>query len=150
MLLDCPSGFLYITGMTVWEDLLLKNGDDIADFSRGLKKEPEVRQAFVRFKVDTGAHRNVITRDVFERLGLRKEGRQRFKMAGGQSAVLDISSPMEINWRGRRITLDAAIAPEGANNLLSITAMELLDVMPDPSRGCLVGIHGDDYINELE
>ncbi|GAB6391722.1 MAG: hypothetical protein MdMp014T_1095 [Treponematales bacterium] len=26
-----------------------------------------------------------------------------------------------------------------------ITAMELLDVMPDPSKGCLVGVHGDNY-----
>jgi len=136
--------------MTVWEDLLLKNAGDLELAAHGFKTEPEVRQASVRFKVDTGAHRNVITRDVFEKLGLRKEGEQRFKMAGGQSAVLDIASPMEITWRGRRITLDAAIAPEGANNLLSITAMELLDVMPDPSKGCLVGIHGDDYINELE
>jgi len=136
--------------MTVWEDLLLKNTSDLELVALGLKKAPEVRQTSVRFKVDTGAHRNVITRDVFEKLGLRKEGEQRFKMAGGQSAVLGISSPMEINWRDRKITMDAAIAPEGANNLLSITAMELLDVMPDPSKGCLVGIHGDEYINELE
>jgi len=136
--------------MTIWENLLLKNGDDVADFGRGLKKDSEVRQTTAHFKADTGAHRNVITKDVFETLGLRKVGRQRFRMAGGQSAILDVSSPMEINWRGRKIVLDAAIAPEGANNLLSITAMELLDVMPDPSSGCLVGAHGDEYINELE
>jgi predicted aspartyl protease len=104
----------------------------------------------VRFKVDTGAHRNVITKDVFERLGLRKDGEQMFKLAGGQSARLDVSGPMEIIWHNRRIELDAAIAPPGANNLLSITAMELLDIMPDPSKGCLIGIHGDEYLNELE
>ncbi|GAB6391058.1 MAG: aspartyl protease family protein [Treponematales bacterium] len=136
--------------MTVWEDLVLRNAGDLELVALGVKKESEVRQMKARFKVDTGAHRNVITRDVFEQLGLRKEGEQRFKMAGGQSAVLDVSSQMEINWHGRKITLDAAIAPEGANNLLSITAMELLDIMPDPSKGCLVGIHGDEYINELE
>jgi hypothetical protein len=28
--------------------------------------------------------------------------------------------------------------------------MELLDIMPDPSKGCLVGVHGDEYLNELE
>ena len=73
-----------------------------------------------------------------------------FKLAGGQSARLDVSDQMEIVWRDRRIKLDAAIAPAGANNLLSITAMELLDIMPNPSKGCLVGIHGDEYLNELE
>ncbi|GHU10752.1 hypothetical protein FACS1894151_10320 [Spirochaetia bacterium] len=136
--------------MTVYEDLVVRNSDDVSDFSRGRIKESEVRQTTVHFKVDTGAHRNVITRDVFERLGLRKKGEQTFKLAGGQPARMDVSGQMEIIWRDRRIELDAAIAPPGANNLLSITAMELLDIMPDPSKGCLVGIHGDEYLNELE
>ena len=109
-----------------------------------------MRQTTVHFKADTGAHRNVITRDVFERLGLRKEGEQIFKLAGGQSTRLDLSDPMELIWRDRRIEVDAAIAPPGAPNLLSITAMELLDIMPNPIEGCLVGVHGDEYINELE
>ena len=136
--------------MTVYEDLVIRNADDVSDFSRGRIKESEVRQTTVRFKADTGAHRNVITRDVFERLGLRKKGDQTFKLAGGQSARMDVSGQMEIIWRGRSVEMDAAIAPPGANNLLSITAMELLDIMPDPAKGCLVGNHGDDYINELE
>jgi predicted aspartyl protease len=136
--------------MTVYEDLVVMNSDDVSDFSRGRIKESEVRQTTVRFKVDTGAHRNVITRDVFERLGLRKNGEQTFRLEGGQSARMDVSRPMELIWRDRRIELDAAIAPPGANNLLSITAMELLDIMADPSKGCLVGIHGDEYLNELE
>ncbi|GHV60279.1 hypothetical protein AGMMS49587_01090 [Spirochaetia bacterium] len=136
--------------MTVYEDLVVRNSEDVLDFSRGRIKESEVRQTTVHFKADTGAHRNVITRDVFERLGLRKKGEQTFKLAGGQSARMDVSGQMEIRWRDRRIDLDAAIAPPGANNLLSITAMELLDIMPDPSKGCLIGIHGDDYLNELE
>ncbi|GHV91593.1 hypothetical protein AGMMS50268_20960 [Spirochaetia bacterium] len=136
--------------MTVYEDLVVRNSEDVSDFSRGRIKESEVRQTTVHFKVDTGAHRNVITRDVFERLGLRKKGEQTFKLAGGQPARMDVSGQMEIIWRDRRIELDAAIAPPGANNLLSITAMELLDIMPDPSKGCLVGIHGEEYLNELE
>ena len=136
--------------MTVYEDLVVRNAEDLFDLSRGRIKESEVRQTTVRFKADTGAHRNVITRDVFERLGLRKKGEQTFKLAGGQPALMDVSSQMELIWRDRRVELDAAIAPAGANNLLSITAMELLDIMPNPAKGCLVGIHGDDYINELE
>ncbi|GHV01874.1 hypothetical protein FACS189485_01070 [Spirochaetia bacterium] len=136
--------------MTVYEDLVVRNSEDVSDFSRGRIKESEVRQTTVHFKADTGAHRNVITRDVFERLGLCKEGEQTFKLAGGQPARMDVSGQMEIIWHDRRIELDAAIAPPGSNNLLSITAMELLDIMPDPSKGCLVGIHGDEYLNELE
>ncbi|GHV78982.1 hypothetical protein AGMMS49944_07730 [Spirochaetia bacterium] len=136
--------------MTVYEDLVVRNLDDVSDFSRGRIKESEIRQTTVHFKADTGAHRNVITRDVFERLGLRKKGEQMFKLAGGQSAQMDVSSPMEIIWHDRRIEMDAAIAPSGASNLFSITAMELLDIMPNPSKGCLVGVHGDEYLNELE
>jgi predicted aspartyl protease len=136
--------------MTVYEDLVVRNAGDVFNFLEGRIKESEVRQETVRFKADTGAHRNVITRDVFERLGLRKKGEQTFHLAGGQSARMDVSDQMEIIWHDRRIALDAAIAPPGAHNLLSITAMELLDIMPDPSKGCLVGIHGDEYINELE
>ncbi|GHV31024.1 hypothetical protein AGMMS4952_18940 [Spirochaetia bacterium] len=136
--------------MTVYEDLVVRNLEDVFDFNRGRIKESEVRQTTVHFKADTGAHRNVITRDVFERLGLCKEGEQMFKLAGGQSAQMDVSSPMEIIWHDRRIVMDAAIAPPGASNLFSITAMELLDLMPNPSKGCLVGVHGDEYLNELE
>ncbi|GHU21260.1 hypothetical protein FACS1894172_20310 [Spirochaetia bacterium] len=136
--------------MTVYEDLVVRNSEDVSDFSRGCIKESEVRQATVHFKADTGAHRNVITRDVFERLGLRKKGEQTFNLTGEQPARMDVSGQMEIIWHDRRIELDAAIAPPGANNLLSIIAMELLDIMPDPSKGCLVGIHGDEYLNELE
>ena len=139
--------------MTVYEDLVIRNSEDISNFLQGRIKESEVRQMTVRFKVDTGAHRNVITRDVFERLGLRKKGEQTFRLAGGQPALMDVSAQMEIIWHDRRVELDAAIAPAGANNLLSITAMELLDIMPNPSdsnNGCLVGVHGDEYINELE
>jgi predicted aspartyl protease len=130
--------------------LVVRNYDDVSDFRRGRIKESEVRQMTVRFKVDTGAHRNVITREVFEQLGLCKEGEQTFKLAGGQSARMDVSAQMELIWHDRRVKLDAAIAPQGANNLLSITAMELLDIMPNPIKGCLVGVHGDEYINELE
>ncbi|GHV78838.1 hypothetical protein AGMMS49944_06290 [Spirochaetia bacterium] len=136
--------------MTVYEDLVVRNSEDVFNFDQGRIKESEVRQTTVRFKADTGAHRNVITRDVFERLGLRKKGEQMFRLAGRQPARMDVSGQMEIIWRDRRIELDAAIAPPGANNLLSITAMELLDIMPDPSKGCLIGIHGDEYLNELE
>ncbi|GHT49296.1 hypothetical protein FACS1894102_3790 [Spirochaetia bacterium] len=136
--------------MTVYEDLVVRNSDDVSNFDQGRIKESEVRQTTVRFKADTGAHRNVITRDVFEQLGLRKKREQTFRLAGGQAARMDVSSQMELIWRDRRIELDAAIAPAGANNLLSITAMELLDIMSDPSKGCLVGIHGDEYLNELE
>ncbi|GHV77271.1 hypothetical protein AGMMS49942_20920 [Spirochaetia bacterium] len=136
--------------MTVYEDLVVRNSDDVSDFSRGRIKESEIRQTTVHFKADTGAHRNVITRDVFERLGLRKTGEQVFRLAGGQSANMDISSPMQIIWHDRRIDMDAAIAPLGASNLFSITAMELLDLMPNPVEGCLVGVHGDEYLNELD
>ncbi|GMO61043.1 MAG: hypothetical protein Ta2G_20850 [Termitinemataceae bacterium] len=136
--------------MTVYEDLIVRNSEDISDFRRGHIKEPEVRQTTVRFKADRGMRRNVITRDVFKQLGLRKKGEQTFMLDDGQRARMDVSSQMELIWRDRRIELDAAIAPEGASNLLSITAMELLDIMPDPSKGCLVGIHGDEYLNELE
>ena len=136
--------------MVVYEDLVVRNAGDVSDFRRGRIKESEVRQTTVRFKADTRALRNVITRDVFERLGLRKKGEQTFKLAGGNSARMDVSGQMEIIWHDRSVKMDAAIAPVGANNLLAITAMQLLDIMPNPAQGCLVGNHGDEYINELE
>ena len=136
--------------MTVYEDLVVRNAGDVFNCLEGRIKESDVRQTTVRFMADTRAHRNVITRDVFEQLGLRKEGEQTFRLASGQSARLDLSGQMELIWRDRRIKLDAAVAPPGAHNLLSITAMELLDIMPTTVEGCLVGVHGDEYINELQ
>ena len=135
--------------MPVYEDLVVRHVEDVFDFRRGRITESEGRQTTVHFKADTGAHRNVITRDVFEQLGLCKKGEQTFKLAGGQPSRMDVSSQMEIIWRNRSVEMDAAIAPPGASNLLSITAMELLDIMPSPAQGCLVGNHGDEYINEL-
>ncbi|GHV89351.1 hypothetical protein AGMMS50267_17110 [Spirochaetia bacterium] len=40
------------------------------------------------------------------------------------------------------IPMPFIIVPEGATNLFSVTAMELLDLMPDPIQGKLVGVHG--------
>lgn len=139
--------------MTVYEDLVVKNAEDIVKSRLGNIKESEVRQTTVRFMADTKRIRNVITRDVFERLGLRKRGEQMIHLVGGEPALMDVSGQMEIIWHDRRVEMDAAIAPAGTSNLLSITTMELLDIMPNPSdsnNGCLVGVHGDEYINELE
>ncbi|GHV50155.1 hypothetical protein AGMMS49579_03290 [Spirochaetia bacterium] len=56
----------------------------------------------------------------------------------------------EIWWKDRSIPMPFIIVPEGATNLFSVTAMELLDLMPDPIQGKLVGVHGDKYVTMLE
>ncbi|GMO61593.1 MAG: hypothetical protein Ta2G_21280 [Termitinemataceae bacterium] len=70
--------------MTVYEDLVVRNSEDVSDFRRGRIKETEVRQTTARFKADRGMRRNVISKDVFERLGLRKKGEQTFMPEDGQ------------------------------------------------------------------
>ncbi|GMO58299.1 MAG: hypothetical protein Ta2A_03740 [Treponemataceae bacterium] len=131
------------------EDLVLKNMADVMDAQRGLKKESEVRRVTATFLADTGAHFNTITEDVFNKLGLTKTGTRRCKLANGGEQRFDVSSQAEIWWHDRSIPMPFLIVPTGAKNLFSVTAMELLDLMPDPMQGKLVGAHGDDYITML-
>jgi predicted aspartyl protease len=134
----------------ITEKLLLKNMFDVMEVQLGLKKEAEVREVTVSFVADTGAHYNTITEDVFEKLGLTKTGSRLCKLAGGIEKRFDISSQAEIWWRDRSIPMPFLVVPVGANNLFSVTAMELLDLMPDPMQGKLVGAHGDEYVCMLE
>ena len=54
--------------MTVYENLVVRNYEDVSNFLQGRIKESEVRQTTVRFMADTRRIRNVITRHVFEPL----------------------------------------------------------------------------------
>ncbi|GHV81122.1 hypothetical protein AGMMS49944_29130 [Spirochaetia bacterium] len=56
----------------------------------------------------------------------------------------------EIWWKDRSIPMPFIIVPEGATNVFSVTAIALLDLMPDPIQGKLVGVHGDKYVTMLE
>ena len=134
----------------ITEELVLKNMVDVMLAQQGLKKETEIRQTTATFMADTGAHFNTITEDVFKKLGLTKTGTRLCKLASGIEQRFDVSSQAEIWWRDRSIPMPFLVVPSGATNLFSITAMELLDLMPDPMQGKLVGAHGDEYITMLE
>jgi predicted aspartyl protease len=131
------------------EELVLKNWVDVSDVQRGLKKESEVRSATVKFMADTGAHHNTLNEDDVKNLGLTKEGSRSCKLADGSSGRFDTTSLAEIWWHDRSIPMPFIIVPKGTINLLSITAMELLDIVPDPSKGKLVGEHGDEFVTLL-
>ncbi|GHV92894.1 hypothetical protein AGMMS50268_33970 [Spirochaetia bacterium] len=134
----------------ITEELVLKNMVDVMLAQQGLKKEAEIRELTVTFVADTGAHYNTLTEDVCKKLGLSKAGSRICKLAGGIEKRFDISSQAEIWWHDRSIPMPFIIVPEGATNLFSVTAMELLDLVPDPIQGKLVGVHGDKYITMLE
>ena len=134
----------------ITEELILKNMLDVIDAGRGLIKKTEIREAAVMFVADTGAHFNAITEDVFKKLGLIKTGSRLCKLAGGIEKRFDICSQAEIWWKDRSIPMPFLVVPTGANNLFSVTAMELLDLIPDPTQGKLVGAHGNEYVCVLE
>ena len=128
---------------TVYAEITIKNSADVVMAWRGLIREDEVRAITVTATVDTGAGTLVINEEQSRILGLLpyKEGTAR--LADGRRVVCQITHPVEINWKDRNTSCDAVVIPGAEKVLLGAIPLEAMDVMINPKKQELVGIHGD-------
>ena len=91
------------------------------------------RRATTEMLVDTGATRVGLPSDLVRRLGLRKVARARVRYADGRTAWRPVVAPLRIAIDGRVAVLDAVSGPAGTEPLLGLVALEMLDLVPDPT-----------------
>jgi clan AA aspartic protease len=123
--------------------LVLKNFDDIKQVKKGRLPEREVRQVTVTATVDTGATTLIISKQIFQELGLDVMDDSKTKYANDTKEICKLTEPVEIDWENRSITLPALVVDDPSVVLLGVLPLEGMDLMVDPVNQKLVGVHGD-------
>ena len=91
------------------------------------------RRATEEMLVDTGANRVYLPSGLVRRLGLRKVAEARVQYADGRTVWRPVVAPLRIAIDGRVAVLDAVSGPAGTEPLLGLVALEMLDLVPDPT-----------------
>ena len=129
---------------TVYAEITLKNAGDVSEFQRGHIGEQEVRSVTVTAMVDTGCGSLVITEQVREKLGLAIEELCNVELANGGKEECSLTEPVRICWKNRHTACQALVLPGAAGEvLLGAIPLEGMDLLVDPVRQELAGVHGD-------
>jgi len=130
-------------------EITLKNAIDMGNARRGMIKDSEVRQTTVMAVVDTGAITLVINEAIRQKLGLEITGKHRATLADGVAHDYDVTEPISVHWKNRDSPCRAYVLPNSNNVLLGAIPMEDMDLMVNPVKQELVGVHGDEIVTYL-
>jgi glutamine amidotransferase PdxT len=61
--------------------------------------------------------------------------------------VCKVTEPVEIRWKERFATCNAIVIPGAENVLLGAIPLEDMDLMVNPVKQALEGVHGDEVIS---
>ncbi|AEF84883.1 conserved hypothetical protein [Treponema primitia ZAS-2] len=134
---------------TVFEEITLKNVGDITRVGDGHLKESEIRQMTVQCVVDTGAPTLIINEAVQKELGLRTEHMKKSRMVNGDPVVCKVVETVKVCWKDRSMTCEPWVIPGADLLLLGAIPLEDMDLMVDPKRLQLVGVHGDEPVGYI-
>ena len=134
----------------VYAEITLRNSMDVINCKRGLIQEPEIRQTTVTALVDTGAATLVINEALRNQLGLEFEDVYEAELADGTKHIYSYSEPVQIQWKRRRVTLQAIVVPSASTALLGAIPLEAMDLIINPVEQELTGAHGDEILLMLK
>ena len=86
--------------------------------------------------VDTGAARTVLPRAIAERLGVRPESRQTFRMVNGETITRELAW-IGLSLDGTSVFTRAIIGEAGDTPVLGALTLEELSLEVDPTRSTL-------------
>jgi clan AA aspartic protease len=127
----------------VYAEITLKNAFDEEKAEEGLIKEYEVRSITVNAIVDTGAASLVINEDLRQKLGLGIAEERSVKLADGRRTACKLTKAVDVHWKDRHWPCAAVVIPGAETVLLGVIPLEGMDLMVNPVRQELVGVHGD-------
>jgi clan AA aspartic protease len=133
----------------VHAEITLKNAGDEIIAQRGLLKDTEIRQTTVTAMVDTGAITLVINEKLRLQLGLEIQGERRATLADNTKTTVKIADPVRVCWKNRSMICAPLVASGDGKILLGSIPLENMDLMVDPVRQELTGVHGDEVISIL-
>jgi clan AA aspartic protease len=130
---------------TVYAEITLRNNGDIIKAREGSMLEKDIRSLTLTAMVDTGATTLIINEEIRKELGLSIVETRTANLAGDTSMECQITEPVQINWKNRQVSINAAVLP-GDKILLGVIPLEFMDLIVDPVRRELAGAHGDQVI----
>ena len=128
---------------TVHAEITLKNVLDLAGSREGRLKEEDIRSVTVTAVVDTGAASLVINEDLCQKLGLAYIEERSVRMANGGRVSCKLTEPVDIWWKDRHWACPAVMLPGAESVLLGAIPLEGMDLMINPKKLELTGVHGD-------
>jgi clan AA aspartic protease len=131
------------------EKITLANAVDISNARNGLIPDTKIRKITIEAMPDTGAWTLVINEETRQKLGLAIEETSESTLADGKTDTYDVTEGVKIQWKNRSIILPAIVVPNAKDILLGALPLEAMDLMVDPVRERLVGVHGDQPLHVL-
>ena len=123
---------------TVYADIELINGTDLAMSRRNLLGNDEIKRMPVNILVDTGSCYLCINESIQEQLGLTFIEKRKGQLADGSVMEYDVVGPVEIKFKNGRCMVDAMILKGDNEPLLSAIPLEDMDVLIHPLRQELI------------
>ena len=128
----------------VHAEITLRNVYDNGKANEGLIKPEDIRSEMVTAIVDTGSLNLVITEELCQKLGLTIKGEKSAHIANGQRINCKITDAVEVRWKNRDTVVPALVIPGAEKILLGAIPLEGMDLMVNPVKQELVGVHGDE------
>ena len=131
------------------EEITLENVKDRILAHCGYIEKAQIRRLTVEAMPDTGTWTLVINEDIREKLGLTVEGSAVSSLADGKTSSYPITESVKIQWKDRSIELPAVVVAGAKGVLLGALPLEAMDLIVDPVRKQLAGVHGDQAVHVL-
>jgi clan AA aspartic protease len=133
----------------VHAEITLTNVDDICRVKDGRIKDADIRQMTVTATVDTGAITLVINEKLRQQLGLEAQRDREVTLADNTKTTVKVADPVKICWKNRDMICQPLVVSGDSKILLGVVPLEEMDLMVDPVRQELTGVHGDKVISIL-
>jgi clan AA aspartic protease len=125
------------------EEITLTNSREAGNARAGLISAEQVQSVTVSAIVDTGASTLIINEEIRQQLGLELLGTRTTNFADGGQKECGITEPVDIHWKNRDCSVRAVVIPGAKAILLGAIPLEDMDLMVNPVKQELVGVHGD-------
>jgi hypothetical protein len=135
---------------TFYTEITLENVVDAGKAREGLIKKTEVRKVTVNALVDTGAWTLVINEETRAKLGLHVLYTDESEVAGGVLETGSVTEPVSIYWKDRYTACTAFVLPNDTEVLFGALPLEGMDLMVNPKREEVVGVHGDKPLRKVK
>ena len=130
----------------VYAEITLKNAGDVSNAQAWIIKDTEIRQMTLQALVDTGAGTLVINEAIRQELGLKIIGSRRAELANGAVQEYGVTQSVDVHWKDRDTSCRAMVLPDSREALLGAIPLEGMDLMVNPTKQELVGVHGDEAL----
>jgi clan AA aspartic protease len=127
-------------------EITLVNVKDEAYAEGGFISLDKVRKETVQATVDTGAMSLIITEELYQKLGLSQTDFVIANLADGKRLPCIVTSDVRIYCNKRKTVVNAVVIPGARRILLGVLPLEGMDMIIDPKKQTLVGVHGDEIV----